>query len=109
MNPHLLILTIGLFFIVVFGGLSLLRREGLSTQFAYEVLGMTVLTALVAYLTNIPVNPLLFLVIIYLILFRGRILTDLASMLSNQGRQKYAINLLQFALKLHPDRSTRIS
>jgi tetratricopeptide (TPR) repeat protein len=106
MNPALLIFSIGLFFIIVFGGLSLLRREGLSNQFAYEVLGLTSLTSLASYLTGIPVNPLLFLATIYLISMRCRIITDLANLLSNQGRQRYAINLLQFALKIYPDRST---
>lgn len=108
MNPHLLIVMVGFFFAVVFGGLSLLRREGLSAQFAYEVLGLTVLTAIFAYLTATAVSPILFLAFIYLISMRGRLLTDIASMLSNRGRQRDALNLLRFALQLYPDRSTRM-
>ena len=64
MNPHLLIVTIGLFYIVVFGGMSVLRREGLSAQFAFEVLGITGLVEAGALLTGTTVNPVLFLVLI---------------------------------------------
>ena len=41
MNPHLLIVTVGLACIVVFGGISMLRREGISLQFMVEVLVLT--------------------------------------------------------------------
>jgi tetratricopeptide (TPR) repeat protein len=108
MNPHLLIVTIGLCYTVVFGGLTLLRREGLSAQFAFEVLGITGLVEAGALLTGSTVNPLLFLVLIYLLSMRGRLLVDLANILSNRGRQKNAISLLQFALRLFPDRTTRL-
>jgi tetratricopeptide (TPR) repeat protein len=108
MNPHLLIVTVGLCYAVVFGGLSLLRREGLSAQFAFEVLGITALVEVGALLTSSTVNPILFLVLVYLLSMRGRLLVDLANLLSSRGRQKNAISLLQFALKLFPDRSTRL-
>jgi len=108
MNPHLLILLIGLIYIVLFGGLSLLRREDLSLQFALEVLGVSVLIEAVALVLGAPVNPLLYLVIIYLVSMRVRLLTDLANALSNAGRQRDAINLLQLALRLYPDNSTRL-
>ena len=42
LNPHLLLLGVSSLFILVFGGLSFLRREGLSAQFAPEALGLTV-------------------------------------------------------------------
>ena len=61
MNPHLLILSIGIFYILIFGGLSLLRREGLSTQFAIEAFSITAIVEAVAFLTNIAVEPLPFL------------------------------------------------
>jgi len=108
MNPHLLILLIGLFYIVLFGGLSLLRREGLSLQFAYEALGVTALAEAFAILMGIPINPLAYLMIIYLISMRARLIVDLANLLSNRGRQRDAMNLMQFALRLFPDRSSRL-
>jgi tetratricopeptide (TPR) repeat protein len=108
MNPHVLIVTLGLCYIVVFGGMSLLQREGLSTQFAFEVLGITGLVEAGALLTGSTVNPLLFLVLVYLLSMRGRLLVDLANLLSSRGRQKNAISLLQLALDLFPDRTTRL-
>ena len=108
MNPHLLILTIGIFYTLIFGALSLLRREGLSTQFAIETSIITVIVIGIAWLTNMVVDPLPFLIFIYLITMRGRLLVDLANALSSRGRQRDAIKLLQWALGLLPDRSTRL-
>lgn len=106
-NPHVLIIVIGTFYILIFGGLSLLRREGLSTQFAIEGIIITILVEAIAFPTNMPVNPLAFLVFIYLVTMRGRLLVDIANFLSSRGRQRDAIKLLQFALRLLPDRTTR--
>jgi tetratricopeptide (TPR) repeat protein len=108
MNPHLLILLVGLFYILIFGSLSLLRREGLSTQFAVEAFIITVFVVLIAFLVNTAVNPLAFLIFIYLVTMRGRLLVDIANFLSSRGRQRDAINLLQLALRLFPDHSTRL-
>lgn len=108
MNPHLLILLVGLFYILIFGGLSLLRREGLSTQFAVEAFVITAIVFVIAILVNTAVNPLAFLIFIYLVTMRGRLLVDIANFLSSRGRQRDAINLLQLALRLYPDRSTRL-
>ena len=108
MNPHLLIIAIGLFYIVVFGGLSLLRREGLSAQFAIEVVLITALVEAIALLTSTIVDPLPFLIFIYLFTMRGRLLVDLANALSSRGRQGNAITLLQWAMRLLPDRSTKL-
>lgn len=107
LNPHILILITGLFYILIFGGLSLLRREGLSTQFAIEVLLLTFLAEAIALVLRMTIDPLIFLIFIYLVSMRGRLITDLANFVSARGRQKDAIKLLQFALRLHPDRSTR--
>jgi tetratricopeptide (TPR) repeat protein len=108
MNPHLLIVAIGIFFILIFGGMSFIRREGLSTQFALEVLGITALVEIIALLLNTTVDPIFFLIFIYLISMRGRLLVDIANMLSNRGRQRDAIKLLQIALRSLPDQSTRL-
>jgi tetratricopeptide (TPR) repeat protein len=86
----------------------MLRREGLSTQFAFEVLGITALVEVGALLTSSTVNPILFLVLVYLLSMRGRLLVDLANLLSGRGRQKNAISILQLALRLFPDRTTRL-
>lgn len=108
MNPHLLIIIVGLCYIAVFGGMSLIRREGLSNQFAFEVLGITALVTVGAILTGSTVNPILFLAIAYLLSMRARLLVELANLLSARGRQRDAISLLQTALGLFPDQSTRL-
>jgi len=108
MNSHLIIALVGLCYIVVFGGLSFIRREGLSVQFALEVLGITTLVEAGALLTRTTVNPVLFLAVTYLLSMRGRLVVDLANLLSGRGRQRNAISLLQFALRLFPDQSTRL-
>ena len=108
MNPHILILATGLFYILIFGGLSILRREGLSLQFALEVLILTLLTEAIALVAGMTIDPLVFLVFVYLVSMRGRLLTDVANLLSSRGRQKDAIKVLQWALRLQPDRSTRL-
>jgi tetratricopeptide (TPR) repeat protein len=108
MNSHLLIVTVGLCYVVIFGGISVLRREGLSTQFALEVLGITALVEAGVLLTDSTINPVLFLILIYLLSMRARILVDAANLLSARGRQRDAISLLQLALSLFPDRATRM-
>jgi len=108
MNPHLIILTIGIFYTLIFGALSLLRREGLSTQFAIESVVITIVVIGIAWLTSTAVDPLPFLIFIYLVTMRGRLLVDLANALSSRGRQRDAIKLLQWAMSLLPDRSTRL-
>ena len=108
MHPHLLIAIIGLVYILIVGGMSLLRREGLSNQFAFEVLGITALVVAGAALTNTPVDPILFLIVVYLFSMRARLLVDLGDFLSGRGRQRDAMAVLQLALRLFPDRSTRL-
>jgi tetratricopeptide (TPR) repeat protein len=107
-NPHLLNVMIGLLYILGFGGLSLLRREGLSMQFAVEGLAITILVEGLALILNTTVGPLPFLVFIYLITMRGRLLVEVANLFSSRGRQRDAIKLLQFAERLRPDRSTEM-
>ncbi|MFH1634053.1 MAG: tetratricopeptide repeat protein [Chloroflexota bacterium] len=108
MNPHLLNITVGLLFIVVFGGLSFLRREGLSLQFALESLGVIAIIEAATLLTGIVINPIFFLMLIYLVSMRARLLVDLANLLSARGRQRDAVKLLQLALRLFPERNTRL-
>ena len=108
MNPHLMIVLVSLFYIVLFGGMSLLRREGLSNQFAFEVLGLTALVVAFSLLTGTTVHPVLFLILIYLVSMRCRILVDLANLLSARGRQRDAIRVLQWSLRLYPDMTTRL-
>ncbi len=108
MNPHLLIITVGLFYILVFGGMAVIQREGISLQFTLEALAITLLIAGGGYLTGSAANPILFLVFLYVLTMRSRLLVDLANLLSNRGRQRDAISMLQLALRLFPDRAARL-
>lgn len=108
MDPNLLLATVGLAYVGVFGLLAILRREGVSTQFIAEGLALTALIAGAGYLTGSTTNPILFIAALYLITMRARLLVDLANVLSNRGRQRNAIAMLQVGLRLYPDFQTRM-
>jgi tetratricopeptide (TPR) repeat protein len=77
-------------------------------QFTLESVAVTLLITAGDYFTNSDVNPILFLVFIYVITMRSRLLVDLANLFSNRGRQRTAVSILQMALRLFPDRPTRL-
>lgn len=108
MDTYLLIFVVGFSYAVLFSVLSLLRREGFSMQFTLEAVALTVAIAGGGYLTGSYVTPILFLVFLYVFTMRSRLLTDLANLLSSRGRQRDAISLLQVALRLYPDRQSRL-
>ncbi len=108
MNLYIMILILGFSYALLFGFLSRLKREGISLQFTLEASLITLLVAGVGYFGTLDVNPFLFLVFVYLVTMRSRLLTDLANMLSGRGRQRDAIAILQVALSLFPDKQTRL-
>lgn len=103
MNLSLLILLIGFSYVVFVGGMALIRREGLSTRFAVEAAAITILVSGFIFLTNIQINPIIFLIVLYLITMRVRLLVDLASVFARQGRFALADRLFNFAAHLLPD------
>ena len=108
MNPHLLSILIALFYILVFGSLAALRREGLSFQFAIEsILAAGILIGLSA-LTSQTIHPAIFLLLLYLVTTRVRLLVDLANLLARQGYYLQADSLYNLALKLGPDAIGRL-
>ena len=64
MSLHLLIGLIGLLYIVVFGVMSLLRREGLSIRFAVESVCLTAIVVILVWLTPVQIHPVLFLLLL---------------------------------------------
>ena len=90
MNPHLLILLVALLFILVFGGLPVLRKEEPSLRLAVEVLVFTSLSLGVSLLTGLRLDPILFLIFLYLIVMRCRLLIDLGNLLSSRGYHQRA-------------------
>jgi len=108
METHFLVMIIGFSYAVLFAGMSALRGEGFSLQFTLEGVALTLLVAAGTWLTGSEVNPALFLGFIYLVTMRSRLLVDLATLFSNRGRQKTAVSILQTALRLLPDKASRL-
>ena len=106
MHPSLLILLVGLLYLLGFGALSFMRRQGLSARFAVEGLIITAVGA-VLVLASVPIHPVLFLLVIYLVTMRVRLMVDLGNWLTSRGRYEQALALYQFALRLGPDGVSR--
>lgn len=108
MDPYLLLLLIACLYILVFGGLGLVRREGLSIQFALEVAALTALFVGGSWLLGIPLSPFLFLIILYVVTMRSRLLVDLANMLVRRGRKEAAFRIYDLARNVWPDAASRL-
>jgi tetratricopeptide (TPR) repeat protein len=106
MALHFMILLIGLAYIVLFGGLSLLRREGLSSRFAIEALIFTGLVSGLVASLGIKVHPVLFLFILYLVTMRVRLLVEIGTLFAKRGQFKPAERFYQFATHLWPDQTS---
>jgi tetratricopeptide (TPR) repeat protein len=108
MDPYLLLLLIGCLFILVFGGLSWLRREGLSLQFALESIGLMAIIGGGAWVLRQTPNPFLFLALLYLITMRSRLLVEVANFLARRERYETAFGLYRLGLALWPDDASRL-
>ncbi|MEM3793642.1 MAG: tetratricopeptide repeat protein [Candidatus Bathyarchaeia archaeon] len=106
-HPALVILVTGLVFILAFGGLGYIRGHGLSAQLALEGLLVTALFTFLVWATNISFHPIAFLIILYLISMRARILLDAGNFFLNAGHIPTAISLYKLALKIWPDSTSR--
>jgi len=98
----LVLLLSGLIYILGFGALSYVRRQGLSLRFAAEGLAITALSAILVYL-SVPISPLLFLILIYLITMRVRLLVDLGNWFTGRKEYARALGVFRLALRLGPD------
>jgi len=103
MSLPILLLLVGFSFIVLFGAVSLLKREGLSRRFAIEGGIFTILASGLTALTGIQPHPIFFLVLLYLITMRVRVLVDFGSLLAQRGQFDQADKLYNLATKLWPD------
>lgn len=108
MNLPVILLLEGFSYVVLFGLVSLLRREGLSIRFAIEAVVLTIVVSGFCALTGLSVHPVLFLVLLYLITMRVRILVDLGTIFARQARFPQAEGLYQLALRLWPDPTSRL-
>jgi tetratricopeptide (TPR) repeat protein len=101
-HPSLLNLLIGFIYILGFGAVSLVRRQGLSLRFAVEGLIVTAVGAAASY-AGVSFHPLLLLIVLYLITMRVRLLVDLGNWFTSRGQHRRAQSLYRFALRLWPD------
>jgi tetratricopeptide (TPR) repeat protein len=101
-HPSLLILLVGLLYILGFGGLSLLRRQGLSLRFAIEGLVITAAGALLTYF-SLPLPPLVVLIVLYLVTMRVRLLVDLGNWFTSLRQHRQALATYRIATRLWPD------
>ncbi len=108
MTPSFLILLVGLLYVVIFWSLSLLRRERLSNQFAYEGLSLTGIALAAVYWGGAAVNPIYFLVLLYLVTMRVRLLVELGNMFSKWGHHPQALAVYRLGLRLFPDQTSRL-
>jgi tetratricopeptide (TPR) repeat protein len=106
MHPALLILLVGLLYLLGFGALSFMRRQGLSTRFAIEGLIVAALGAALAF-ASVPVHPAVFLIVIYLVTMRVRLLVDLGNWFTSRKQYARALALFRLALQLGPDAVSR--
>lgn len=108
LDPTLLSLLVACLFVLVFGGLGYLRREGLSVQFALEVAGLTLLIVGGTWLLNIQLSPFLFLIVLYLVTMRSRLIVDVANFLVRRKQPDLAFKLYQLGLVWWPDAASRL-
>ncbi len=108
MSLPVLLLLIGFVYIVVFGGLALLRREGLSLRFALESLILTGVVAGLTAVSSFKIEPVVFLLLLYLVTMRVRLLVDLGTDFARRGKIVRAGRFYEFAARLWPDQSGMI-
>lgn len=102
MRHELMILLIGVAYTLTFRLLAWLRRDPFSLQFILEAMGLTALAVLLSFL-SVRLNPILFLVLLYLLTMRCPLLVDLANAAARSGRFALAEKLYGLAGRLWPD------
>lgn len=107
-SSYFILLLIGFVYIVIFGGLSLLRREGLSVRFAIEALVITGIVCGLSVLTGLSIHPVLLLLILYLVTMRVRLLVDIGTFFARRRNLTYAERIYQLAGRIWPDQAGSI-
>lgn len=108
LDPTLLLLLVSCLFILVFGGLGYLRREGLSIQFALEATGLTILLVGGAWMIGAQLSPFLLLIVLYLVTMRSRLTVEVANMLAKRKQYDLAFKLYQLSLAWWPDAASKL-
>ena len=107
-DQNLVLIVTACLYVVVFGGMSLLRREGLSVQFALEAAALSVLMIGGSWLLGVSFSPILLLVILYLVTMRSRLIVDLANLFARREHYPAAFRLYRLGLAWWPDAQSRL-
>lgn len=107
-DSPILILFLGFTYVVLFGLLSLMRREGLSVQFALEAVVITLIAAALGGSVPGGINPVLFLLVLYLVTMRVRISVEAANFFARTGKFSRAEQIYKLGERLFPDHTNRI-
>jgi len=108
LNISLVLLLVGCSYIAIFGGLSLLRREGLPLRLAVEGLAITAVFVGLSLASIFSLHPIFFLLVFYLLAMRVRLLIDVSRLLRNVVRPERLLPLYSLALRLWPDAAGRV-
>ncbi|HSB66451.1 MAG TPA: hypothetical protein VLD65_07720 [Anaerolineales bacterium] len=108
MSLHIMIGLVGLIYIVVFGVMTVLRRSGLSIRFAVESLVITAIAVILVVLTAVPIHPVVFLLLLYLITMRVLILVDVANLFAGRRNYAQAEKIYDLAGHMWPDQTGKL-
>jgi tetratricopeptide (TPR) repeat protein len=108
-NPYLITIAAALLFILIFGGLPVLKKEEPSLQLVAGVLLLTALVIAASELTGVYLHPVVFLILLYVTTMRCRALVDLGNMLSSWGYHQRALSLYRLSMRLGPDSPALLS
>lgn len=102
MHPAVLTLLLCTLFVAAFGGLAAMRRQGFSRRFLLEGLASTLACGAAAYL--LPwVNPVVWLLLVYLAVMRVRLMVDVGNWFTGRAQYARALALLRLAPRLGAD------
>jgi tetratricopeptide (TPR) repeat protein len=108
MTGWMLPLAEGLAIALVIALLSLIRHEGLPVQIGVELVVLSLLATAFSLSTGLPLQPVLLLIVLYLIVMRARLLVDLGNFFSGRGQFRLAETLYLLALQVWPDPFGRV-
>jgi tetratricopeptide (TPR) repeat protein len=108
MSLQTMIGWIGLLYILVFSGISILRREQVSIRFVVESICITAATYVLVAYTPLQIHSAIFLLVLYGLTLRSRLLVDLANYFARSGKNKQADKVYQTASHLWPDETSRM-
>jgi hypothetical protein len=107
-TPHLTLALVGLLFVLVFSALSYFRREGISMRFTVEAVVLTVAATVASAIGQFDLNPALFILLLYVITMRVRLLVDLGNSLARRRNHGAAERVYALAERLGTDETGRL-